>query len=85
MRRARDGVCLNIIIKKDWELINQKIKDGKAHELSEGDTFYLGACTKGSTAAKSLRKQPFNEIKAKSAGITITYLDLNKNFSKFIT
>ena len=40
------------IIKQDWEFINQKIKKGKAHELSEGDTFYLGACTKGSTALK---------------------------------
>lgn len=48
------------IIKHDWETINQKIKDGKAHEISEGDTFYLGACTKGSTAEKSLREQPFN-------------------------
>lgn len=54
-----------IIIKKDWELINQKIKEGKAHELSEGDTFYLGACTKGSTALKSLTKQPNSEVRAK--------------------
>src|SRR5690606_4207532 len=53
------------IIKHDWETINQKIKDGKAHELSEGDTFYLGACTKGSTALKSYRNQPFNDEKAK--------------------
>jgi len=53
------------IIKRDWEFINQKIKDGKAHELSEGDTFYLGACTKGSTALKSFRDQPFNKEQAK--------------------
>ena len=53
------------IIKQDWECINQKIKEGKAHELSEGDTFYLGACTKGSTALKSFRNQPFNAEKAK--------------------
>jgi DNA mismatch repair protein MutH len=52
------------IIKKDWELITQKIADGKAHELSEGDTFYLGACTKGANAL-SVRKQPFSEIPAK--------------------
>lgn len=52
------------IIKKDWELITQKIADGKAHELSEGDTFYLGACTKGANAL-SIRKQPFSEIPAK--------------------
>lgn len=53
------------IIKRDWEFINQKIKDGKAHELSEGDTLYLGACTKGSTTLKSYRNQPFNEAQAK--------------------
>lgn len=52
------------IIKKDWEVIKQKIADGKAHELSEGDTFYLGACTKGANAT-SVRKQPFSEIPAK--------------------
>lgn len=52
------------IIKKDWETITQKIADGKAHELSEGDTFYLGACTKGANAS-TVRKQPFSEIPAK--------------------
>jgi DNA mismatch repair protein MutH len=52
------------IIKNDWQIINKKITDGKAHELSEGDTFYLGACTKGANAL-SVRKQPFSEIPAK--------------------
>jgi DNA mismatch repair protein MutH len=52
------------IIKKDWETITKKIADGRAHELSEGDTFYLGACTKGANALK-VRKQPFSEILAK--------------------
>lgn len=52
------------IIKKDWETITKKIADGKAHELSEGDTFYLGACTKGANSS-SVRKQPFSEILAK--------------------
>ena len=52
------------IIKKDWEIIKKKIAEGKAHELSEGDTFYLGACTKGANAL-SVRKQPFSEIPAK--------------------
>ncbi len=59
------------IIKQDWETINQKIIDGKAHELSEGDTFYLGACTKGSTALKSYRDQPFNEEKAKQRAYSL--------------
>jgi len=58
------------IIKKDWELIKQKIADGKAHELSEGDTFYLGACTKGANA-NSTRKQPFNDILAKQRAYSL--------------
>lgn len=59
------------IIKQDWETINQKIRDGKAHELSEGDTFYLGACTKGSTALKSFRDQPFNNEQAKQRAYSL--------------
>ncbi len=60
------------IIRRDWEYINQKIKNGKAHELSEGDTFYLGACTKGSTALKSFRDQPFNkEVQAKQRAYSL--------------
>lgn len=35
------------VIKNDFHLIQEKIKNGKAHLLSEGDTSYLGACTKG--------------------------------------
>lgn len=38
------------IIKHDYELIISKIRAGKAHELSEGDTLYLGAAPKASTA-----------------------------------
>lgn len=43
-----------IIIIQDYKLIMNKIANGKAHEISESDTMYLGACTKGSTAAKSI-------------------------------
>ncbi|SDN60423.1 DNA mismatch repair endonuclease MutH [Psychrobacillus sp. OK028] len=52
-----------LIIKKDWEFIVNKIKIGKAHELSEADTVYLGACTKGKNK-ESLRAQPFSPILA---------------------
>ena len=51
------------IIRKDWEYIIQKIKDGKAHEISEADTMYLGACTKGANK-ESKREQPFSDIRA---------------------
>lgn len=58
------------IIKQDWEVIHQAILDGKAHELSEGMTNYLGACTKGASA-KSLRDQPFSKIKAKQRAYSL--------------
>jgi DNA mismatch repair protein MutH len=58
------------IIKKDWQLIKQKVADGKAHELSEGDTYYLGACTKGANA-NSTRKQPFSHIPAKQRAYSL--------------
>lgn len=45
------------IMTEDYNKIIGKILAGKAHEISEGDTLYLGACTKGSTAAKSFRIQ----------------------------
>lgn len=50
-------------IEEDWNFIIQKIKDGKAHEISEADTMYLGACSKG-TNSSSTREQPFNDIPA---------------------
>ena len=46
------------IIRDDWKTIVDKVRAGKAHELSESDTLYLGACTKGSTAESSFRTQP---------------------------
>lgn len=52
------------IIKHDYEVIVEKIRDGKAHELSEGDTLYLGAASKAATS-KSRRKQPFSHKLAK--------------------
>ncbi len=36
-----------LIIRKDYETIISKIRNGKAEILSEGDTMYLGACRKG--------------------------------------
>lgn len=58
------------IIKNDWELIKRKIADGKAHELSEGDTFYLGACTKGGKGGNH-RRQPFSETSAKQRAYSL--------------
>ncbi len=52
------------IIRHDYEIIVSKIRAGKAHELSEGDTMYLGAATKAATS-EDRREQPFNTELAK--------------------
>jgi DNA mismatch repair protein MutH len=58
------------IIQRDWELIRDKVRQGKAHELSEGDTFYLGACTKGAKGG-NLRSQPYNDVLAKQRAFSL--------------
>lgn len=50
-------------IEKDWNTIIDKVKDGRAHEISEADTMYLGACTKGNNGTSN-RTQPFSTIPA---------------------
>lgn len=52
------------IIKNDYNTIINKIKLGRAHELSGSDTLYLEAAPKGSNS-NDRRKQPFNEVLAK--------------------
>lgn len=52
------------IIKHDFETIVEKIKAGKAHELSESDTLYLGAAPKAITS-EDRRNQPYSDEPAK--------------------
>ncbi len=58
------------IIKDDWEKIIDKIREGKAHELSERDTLYLAASTKGENR-NSLRKQPYSDKLAKQRAYSL--------------
>ena len=50
-------------IEEDWNYIINKIRNGKAHEISEADTMYLGACPKGANS-NDTRTQPFSDIRA---------------------
>ncbi len=73
------------IIKNDWQIIHDLIVAGKAHELSESLTNYLGACTKGANSS-ILVNQPNSNIKAKPRayslkGSYITYLIRNSLFN----
>jgi len=55
------------VIRRDWEFIRDKVRQGKAHELSEGDTYYLGACRKGAGGSDEvLKQQPFSGVGAKA-------------------
>lgn len=75
---------LEIII-QDYHKINEKIKAGKAHELSEGDTLYLGACTKGSTAAKSMQPQYYGDkIPAKKRNYCLKQSYMNYILKNYI-
>ena len=59
-----------LIIEHDWETIMNKIRAGEAHLLTEGDTLYLAACTKGVNAS-SVRQQPFSDIPAKQRAYSL--------------
>lgn len=63
-------------IKKDWEFIVAKIKRGEAHLLSEGDTFYLGACTKAKNSSV-VRDQPNSRQLAKPRAFSLKQTYLN--------
>ena len=70
-------------IEQDWYTVINKIKAGKAHEISEGDTMYLGACTKGANAS-SKRKQPFSDILAKNRAFCFKTSYMTQLVRKFI-
>lgn len=71
------------IIEHDWETIMEKVRTGRAHELSEGDTLYLAACTKGVNAA-SVRQQPFSEIPAKQRAYSLKSSYMTQVLNKYV-
>lgn len=72
-----------IIIEQDWEKIMYKVRMGLAHEISEGDTMYLAACTKGANAA-SVRRQPFSQIPAKQRAYSLKGSYMTQVLNKYI-
>lgn len=72
-----------IIIEQDWEKIMSKVRAGQAHLITEGDTLYLAACTKGATAA-SVRKQPFSDIPAKQRAYSLKSSYMTRILNQYI-
>ena len=58
------------IFENDFEIIKGKVLEGRAHELSEGDTSYLGACTKARTSSDRTT-QPFSDILSKPRAFSL--------------
>lgn len=52
------------VIERDWNIIHKKVVEGNAHEISESDTEFLAACTKGANSSV-LVNQYKSGIKAK--------------------
>lgn len=72
------------IMAEDYQTIIDKIHAGRAHELSESDTFYLGACTKGATS-KTLRNQPYSSIPAKQRAFCLKTSYMTYILNTYIT
>lgn len=60
-----------LIIEQDWMKIIDMIKAGRAHELSDSLTQYLGATTKGAKSEKNMTTQPFSDLKAHRRSFTL--------------
>jgi DNA mismatch repair protein MutH len=71
-----------LIIQDDWHKIVSKIKSGNAHEISEGDTLYLGACTKSSKSRNI--EQPFNNsVKARKRAFSLKQSYVNSIITQY--
>ena len=67
------------VIEEDYRQITELIRQGRANELSESLTTYLGACTKGATREKSMRDQPVyapgKMARARAFSLKRSYMD----------
>ncbi|MDL4842465.1 MutH/Sau3AI family endonuclease [Aquibacillus rhizosphaerae] len=74
------------IIENDWNIIMDMIRQGRAEDISEGMTQYLGAVTKGSKTAENQTTQPFSDKKAHRRAFSLrpTYMkEITKRIVQF--
>ncbi|WP_022797053.1 Sau3AI family type II restriction endonuclease [Bavariicoccus seileri] len=74
-----------LIIKQDWEKIVEYILQGKAEELSDSLTKYLGATTKGAKSERNMTKQPFSEVMAHRRAFTLKGSYMSQVAKKIMT
>lgn len=72
------------VMRRDWEVIVTKIQNGEAHLISEADTMYLSACTKGANK-DSVRQQPFSDKVAKQRAFSLKASYMSGLIRKYLT
>ena len=72
-----------VIIEQEKKKIINKIRSGQAHLITEGDTLYLAACTKGVNAS-SVRQQPFSDILAKQRAYSLKSSYMTRILNSYI-
>lgn len=71
------------IIERDWQTIMDKVRAGQAHQITEGDTLYLAACTKGASSS-TVRPQPFSTIPAKQRAYSLKSSYMTQILNTFV-
>jgi DNA mismatch repair protein MutH len=72
------------VMRRDWETIVTKIRNGHAHLISEADTMYLSASTKGANKL-SVRPQPCSVIEAKQRAFSLKASYMTGLIRKYLT
>lgn len=72
------------IIEEDWFDIQRFVREGRAHELSEGHTKYLAACRKGSGRGRDARKQPNSSLTAPSRAFSFKQSFVNRLYEPLL-
>jgi DNA mismatch repair protein MutH len=62
-------------IEEDWKVIATKIENNQASNLSEGDTLYLGACTKGVNGEDTTFEKNGNKAKSRAFSYKTTFIN----------
>ena len=70
------------IIRRDYEYIREMIASGRADDISEGDTMFLGACTSGTGTMVS---QPYSSAKAKQRKFCLKQSYFSQLVRKYVT
>jgi len=72
------------VMRRDWETVVTKISNGEAHLISEADTMYLSASTKGANKL-SVRPQPYSSLMAKQRAFSLKASYMTGLIRKYLT